>query len=100
VKFPGTSGYDHLFDFVIPKSRKQPERIIQSITRPTKETAFQFIYAWTDTRQVRSSESKAYAILNDTEQPVSGGVMEAFRNYEIQPVPFSQRVEAVMQLAA
>jgi Domain of unknown function DUF1828/Domain of unknown function DUF1829 len=27
LKFTGTSGYDHLFDFVIPKSRKQPERI-------------------------------------------------------------------------
>src|SRR5215831_11978619 len=26
AKFTGFSGYDHLFDFVIPKSRKQPER--------------------------------------------------------------------------
>ena len=30
VKFTGKTGYDHLFDFVIPKSRRQPERIIQS----------------------------------------------------------------------
>jgi hypothetical protein len=35
VKFTGTSGYDHLFNFVIPKSRKQPERIVQAINRPT-----------------------------------------------------------------
>lgn len=34
VKFTGTSGYDHLFDFVVPKSRKQPERILQAINRP------------------------------------------------------------------
>lgn len=34
VKFTGKSGYDHLFDFVIPKSRQQPERIIQAINRP------------------------------------------------------------------
>ena len=27
VKFTGTSGYDHLFDFVIPEIEKQPERI-------------------------------------------------------------------------
>jgi hypothetical protein len=29
VKFSGKTGYDHLFDFVIPKSRSQPERILQ-----------------------------------------------------------------------
>jgi len=100
VKFTGTSGYDHLFDFVIPKSRKQPERIVQAITRPTRDTALSFINAWTDTRQVRSPESKAYAILNDTEQPLSGSVVEAFRNYQIQPVAFSQRIEVVIELAA
>jgi len=100
VKFTGLSGHDHLFDFVIPKSRKQPERIVQAITRPTRDTALSFINAWTDTREVRPPESKAYAVLNDTGQPLSGGVVEAIRNYQIQPVPFSRRVEVVMELAA
>lgn len=100
VKFTGISGYDHLFDFVIPKSRKQPERIVQAINRPTRDTAEAFIYKWGDTREVRASDSKAYAILNDTEQPVSAGVLEAFRNYEIMPVSWSNRSEAVSDLAA
>src|SRR5207249_10549061 len=39
VKFTGISGYDHLFNFVIPKSRKQPERIVQAINRPSRESA-------------------------------------------------------------
>jgi hypothetical protein len=43
VKFTGVSGYDHLFNFVIPKSRKQPERIVQAINRPTRETGLSFI---------------------------------------------------------
>ena len=36
VKLTGTSGFDHLFNFVIPKSpkKKQPERIVQAIDRP------------------------------------------------------------------
>jgi len=34
VKFTGKSGYDHLFDFVIPASKRQPERILQAINRP------------------------------------------------------------------
>src|ERR1035437_5211279 len=82
VKFTGISGFDHLFDFVIPKSpRKQPERIVQAINRPTRDNAEAFIYAWSDTREVRSPESKAFAVLNDAEQPISGGVLDAFRNY-------------------
>lgn len=100
VKFTGTSGYDHLFDFVIPKSRRQPERIAQAINRPTRDTAESFILAWLDTRQVRPAESRAYAVLNDNEQPVSGGVLDAFRNYQIQPVAFSHRAEVVAELAA
>lgn len=99
AKFTGISGFDHLFDFVIPKSRKQPERIVQAINRPTRDNAEAFIYAWSDTREVRLPESKAYAVLNDAEQPISGGVLDAFRNYHIQPVPWSQRIEVVTELA-
>jgi len=99
VKLTGISGYDQHFDFAIPKSRKQPERIVQAINRPTRDTALLFIHAWSDTRQVRSPESKAYAMLND-EQPVSSAVVEALRNYEIRPVLWTKRVEVVAELAA
>jgi len=101
VKFTGTSGFDHLFNFVIPKSAgKYPERIVQAINRPTRDTAEMFIYRWSDTREVRPRDSKAYAILNDFEQPISGGVLDAFRNYQIHPVPWSRRADAVPDLAA
>jgi hypothetical protein len=100
VKFTGISGYDHLFNFVIPKSRKQPERILQAINRPTRESAQLFILAWSDTRQVRLPESKAYAVLNDVEQSIPGGVLDAFRNYKINPVPWSDRAQVVVELAA
>lgn len=101
LKFTGTSGFDHLFDFVIPRSpRKQPERIVQAINRPTRDNAEAFIYAWSDTREVRPPESKAYAVLNDVEQSISGGVLDAFRNYQIHPVPWSTRGEVVTELAA
>lgn len=63
VKLPGVSGYDQPFNFIIPKSRKQPERVLQAINRPSKDTAQSFIHAWNDTRPARASESKAYAVL-------------------------------------
>jgi hypothetical protein len=99
VKFTGISGYDQHFDFAIPKSKKQPERIVQAINRPTRDSALSFINAWSDTRQVRAPESKAYAVLND-ELPISGGVFDAFGNYGIRPVPWTQRVDVVAELAA
>ena len=101
VKFTGTSGFDHLFDFVIPKSAgKQPERIAQAINRPTRDTAEAFIYKWSDTREVRPPESKAYAVLNDFEHSISPGMLDAFRNYQIRPVLWSHRAEVVTELAA
>ena len=99
VKFTGISGYDQRFDFVIPKSRKQPERIVQAINRPTRDSALSLINAWSDTRQVRAPESKAYAVLND-EQLIPGGVAEALRNYDIRPVAWTERISVVTELAA
>jgi len=95
VKFTGTSGYDHLFDFVIPKSRRQSERIVRAINRPNRNAAESFIHAWSDTRQVRPPESKAYAVLND-EEPVSGDVIEALQTYQIRPVLWQARAEVVL----
>ncbi len=85
VKFTGTSGFDHNFNFVIPKSRKQPERIVQALNHPNRDKAEAFIYAWSDTRQVRDGNSSAYAILNDAEQSIAAGVEEARLGYKGQP---------------
>jgi hypothetical protein len=100
VKFTGVSGYDHLFDFVIPKSKLEPERIVHAINRPSKEKAESFIFGWNDTKGVRSPEAQAYAILNDTGDTVSGSVVDALKNYGIHPVPWSNRVRIEAKLAA
>ena len=100
AKFTGISGFDHLFDFVIPKSRRQPERILNAVNRPTRESTERLIYAWGDTREARPSESKAYAVLNDVEHSISGEITEAFRSYKITPVPWSQRIDVITELAA
>jgi len=100
VKFTGKSGYDHLFDFVIPKSRLKPERILQTINHPSRETAQKVAFAWIDTKEVRPPDSKAFAFLNDGEQPVSPAVLDALRNYDVQAIPWSRRQEVQEELAA
>lgn len=100
IKFTGKTGYDHLFDFVIPKSRRQPERIIQTINRPSRDTAQAIVLAWIDTKEVRPPDSRAYALLNDAEQPVSSAVLDALTSYDVRPVPWSQREGVREELAA
>ena len=100
VRFTGKSGYDHRFDFVIPKSRMQPERLLRAINRPGRDTAQTMTFAWVDTREVRSPESRAYAILNDSDRPISQNVLDAMRSYDVRPVPWSDREGAREELAA
>lgn len=100
VKFTGKTGYDHLFDFVIPKSRQQPERIVRTINRPNRDTAQAVVLSWVDTKEVRSPDSRAYALLNDSENAVSPAVIEALRSYEVRPVSWSERESVREELAA
>lgn len=100
VKFTGKSGYDHLFDFVIPKSRRRPERILQTITRPSRDTAEAVAFKWIDTKDVRAPDSRAYAFLNDQEQHVPQGVVDALHNYDVAPVVWSERETVKEELAA
>ncbi len=100
VKFTGQTGYDHLFDFVIPKSRERPERLIQTVNRPSRSTAQNVVLAWIDTKEVRTPGSRVYAFLNDSERKVDQTVMAALRSYDVRPVVWSQREDARMELAA
>jgi Domain of unknown function DUF1829/Domain of unknown function DUF1828 len=100
VKFTGKSGYDHLFDFVIPKSQSKPERILRAINRPNRDTAEAMVFSWIDTREVRPPESRAYAILNDTEREVPSAAFDALRSYDVTAVLWSKREDTTDDLAA
>ena len=100
VKFTGKSGYDHRFDFVIPKSKAKPERVLRVINRPSREAAQVMAFSCIDIKEVRSSKALAYAILNDSDQNISPNVLDAMRSYEVYPVPWSNRDEALEELAA
>lgn len=100
IKFTGHSGYDHLFDFIIPKSRTQPERIIKAISSPNRETAQVVAFSWFDSKDVRPPDSKAYAILNDIDRPVQASVLDALKSYDVNPIVWSMRNQTVDELVA
>lgn len=98
VKFPGHSGFDYVFDFVIPKSKVEPERIMRAINNPTRTSAQNYILAWVDTRENRPQDSVALAMLNDNQKTISEDVEDAFKAYGIVPINWSERNEAVERL--
>jgi len=99
VKVTGKSGYDHAIDFLIPKSRSRPERLIQAINAPNKNTIGTYLFALTDTREARGQEAEAYAFLNDRDRKVGGEVIEALEAYEVKPALWSHREHYVQALA-
>lgn len=100
VRFVGKSSYGHRFDFVVPKSNDRPERMVRSINRPDRETAQAAAFSWIDIRDARPAESRAYAIVNDSDRRVPESAMEALRNYEMQPILWSERDQMREEFAA
>ena len=100
VKFTGRSGLDHTFDFAIPASRKKPERIVKAINRPNNDTAQAMAFAWLDIKEVRQTDSRAYAILNDIDKNIQSSVITALKNYDVNPLLWSKRTNFVNELAA
>jgi len=100
VKFAGKSGYDHMFDFVIPASKNYPERILQAINRPNRDTVQSFAFSWIDTKDVRPANSLSYAILNDSDHTPVSTVIDALKNYGVKPILWSSREESKAELIA
>lgn len=100
VSFMGHSGYSRLFDFLIPKSRIQPERILKLINKPDRANADSLVMSWLDTKNERPQGSIALAIVNDNGRSVPTDVEEALKSYDIKPVLWSQRANVRNILAA
>ena len=100
VKLSGRTGYDHHYDFVIPKSASHPERVLLSINNPNRANAERTVFAWEDTKDARPGDSRAYAILNDSQSALAPSVLDAFRSYDVRPVPWSERESVREELIA
>lgn len=103
VIFKGRSGFDRKFDFVIPKSKKAPERIIKTINSLNKNTANLFIMDWIDTKDIRPDFSKPIALINDgrlDEIKNLPDICSALNSYGIDSYPWSKKEEFISELSA
>lgn len=100
VKLTGASGFDHHFDFVIPKSRSHPERVLLSLNRPDRANVERMVFAWEDTKRTRNGEANAFVLLNDAEQDIAENALAALRAYNVNPILWSDRESVREELAA
>lgn len=100
VKLAGRRGYDHAIDFLIPRSARAPERIVQAINAPSRNTIGSYLFVLGDTRKAREPGSEAFAFLNDRDREVGGDVIEALEAYEVVAALWSRREEYGRRLAA
>lgn len=87
-------------DFVIPKSWRAPERIVQVVNSPRRDRVENLLFAISDTRDARGSDTQFYALINDTRKAVAAEIVEAFNRYSVTARPWSHRDEIVEALAA
>lgn len=100
VSFFGKSGLPHIFDFAIPASKKNPERLIKAINNLTKEKTESILFSWNDIQETRSRESKLFVFINDDEKNIKSDMTNAFMQYGIDPVLWSARDSTVKELIA
>lgn len=95
LKLSGKGGFDHKFDFGLPKTVDKPQRILQAINTLTKDNATSLAFAVADVRAVRTDPLGALAMINDTLRQPSEEYLSALRAYEVHPLLWSQRQEAI-----
>lgn len=100
VKITGKSTLDHSIDFIIPKSKNAPERLIQTINSPSKSNIQNCLFKWTDISMDRDPNAKAYALINNSSALSSRTNVQALRKYNIIPFYWDNRTEFADELAA
>ncbi|UNU73030.1 DUF1829 domain-containing protein [Moraxella nasovis] len=98
VNLTGQSGFNFNFDFLIPHSKQEPERLLHTINNPTKSNIEHILFGWSDTKETRRADTLLYVVLNDTDHAISGSSIQSLVNYNINPIKWSDRQQAIPQL--
>lgn len=93
VKFTGKSGFDHYFDFVIPASRDNSERVIRTVNKANRQSVTSLIFSWNDIKDVRTTNSKMLVVLNDMDYKLNPEYVSALKQYSLLPIEWSKREE-------
>ena len=90
----GKSGFSHSYNFVLQRNKENPQRFIKLMNSVSRTNAERIIFSWGDTKEVRGNDEKLIVLIND-HQKVTDSVIAGFRQYDIDPLLWSQRSENI-----
>lgn len=90
ISLGGKSKLMSSFDFVIPKSKRAPERVIKTFNNFDSNAAKLLIFSWEDTKVNRPSDSKLIAFVNNQEK-FDGNAMKSLSQYDIANVKWTEK---------
>lgn len=99
VNFIGKSGFLYSYEYLIQRSKTQPERLCKVINNPNKQNFQNTIFMWNDTKETRNYDSKLIVFLND-ENKIDSNVMDGFKNYNVDTIPWSKKNDYINLLKA
>ena len=93
IKITGKSGFDHTIDYVFPgmKKRNITEKYIKIINSPNKTNTESVIFMQNDLKQTRKSDNEMFVLINDIDNPIKDGVIQAYNNYDIETLRWSKK---------
>lgn len=99
IKLSGKSGFDHNVDFLIPATRKKPERLIKTLNTPKKDSILSSIMAFNDINQIRENRTGNYVVYNDIEKEVSKDAISALDSYGVKHIPWSNKEQCLIDFS-
>lgn len=96
--FTGKSGFNHKFDFTLPKIKKRQEIAVKAINHPRKDLVGNSLWMLEDTRLNRPS-TEGLIILNDSME-VSSDIYSALDEYNIRHLNWSDRNNNLQEFRA
>lgn len=99
ISFPGISGLTTNYDFVIPKYKDAPERIIKVVNNIDQAQTNSILFLWNDTSKARADYSSVlYVFMQDNDKKIPASVITSMNNYNVVPVKWSKRKDYVAEL--
>ncbi len=91
VSFIGTSTFATNYDFVITKSKKAPERIINVVNNLDYKEAQSILFAWNDVKEQRNEDAKLYTFIHDINKKVSKKAISLLERCDTFPILWSKK---------
>ena len=99
VNFVGKSGFIYSYEYLLQRTKEKPERLCKVINNPNKQNFQNTIFMWNDTKETRDKDSELIVFLND-ESKIDSGIIEGFKNYDVNTILWSEKDKKLNLLRA